>query len=381
MVRALKRRGSELGALGYQRSVGRWSTYIATLVTSELWTVARHVRGGGHVSHLTACTRWLAVGSGAGARCPPARELRWGACARVKVEPQCSAAASDATAAAPAPHPPTPEIVVAAPTARADDPMGATAAALSQQYRKWDGFAEDGDDELANLDEDDSGGDGANFEGVDLDALTGPKDHDCAGHGRQPLAHTHACTHACMHVFKRCTCRLANLHTRVLTDLQSYMHIGGHAMHRVALALRAAGARHEASPHAHRAIVMGDFNFEARGNGSHGPRTRADRIMDSELQSWTELAVSGATHITPDSARFQCDRSGVGLLPRSLLAIARPHVSVRARPERVHHLGLSDHAPVEVSWPSAFRMPAARRGSRGRHDARGVGDDVQGSTP
>lgn len=76
------------------------------------------------------------------------------------------------------------------------------------------------------------------------------------------------------------------------------------------------------------------------------------------LQAWTEVSVSGTTHITPDGTRFSAiDRVRV-LLPRSLLASARPQVSVRARLERVHHLGQSDHAPVEVSWPSAFQMPA-----------------------
>lgn len=125
--------------------------------------------------------------------------------------------------------------------------------------------------------------------------------------------------------------------------------IGGHVMRRVAAALREVGARHAEAPHRHRGITMGDFNFEARGHGSRAPRSRADRILDCALQSWTELSVSGATHMTPDSARFSAiDRVWV-LLPRSLLATARPHVTTRVRPERVHHMGLSDHAPLEVT--------------------------------
>lgn len=71
--------------------------------------------------------------------------------------------------------------------------------------------------------------------------------------------------------------------------------IGGHTMRRVAAALREAEERHMASPHVHRSIALGDFNFEARGVGGRLPRTRSDRIPDFELQCWTELGFPGAT--------------------------------------------------------------------------------------
>lgn len=61
--------------------------------------------------------------------------------------------------------------------------------------------------------------------------------------------------------------------------------------------MREAEGRHAAAP-------IGDFNSEARGNGNRLRRTRSDRTSDFALQSWTELAVSGATHIAPDTARF-----------------------------------------------------------------------------
>lgn len=69
----------------------------------------------------------------------------------------------------------------------------------------------------------------------------------------------------------------------------------------------------------------------------------------------------------------------IQLEPRSFLSFARPHALVEASPEWIVAEGLSDHPPVVVAWPTAFRMPDAQRPVP--RQRRGGCDDAGGVAP
>lgn len=128
-------------------------------------------------------------------------------------------------------------------------------------------------------------------------------------------------------------------------------------MRRVVTLLNELVDRHESEPHRRRAIVLGDVNFEA----GREVRGRVDRTLHVALRRWVEMPVGHPTHFSPGSGvTSEIDRCWA-LMPRSLMAVARPRSELAAQPDWVYAQGLSDHAPVVVEWPTRSGMQRARR--------------------
>lgn len=104
---------------------------------------------------------------------------------------------------------------------------------------------------------------------------------------------------------------------------------------------------HESEPHKYRAVLLGDVNV-APGRAAS---SRADRMLMTALRRWVEAPAGCPTHISPSTKSVsEIDRCWM-LMPRSLVATARPHSHVGAQPEWMFGQGLSDHSPIIIEWP------------------------------
>lgn len=138
--------------------------------------------------------------------------------------------------------------------------------------------------------------------------------------------------------------------------------VGSAEMRRFASVLHSLADAHGQAPMHKRAILIGDVNFGVGQVGVSGAaRRRTDRTLASALARWVELPVLGATHVSADRCSFSGIDRAWALLPRSMMAVARPRACISAQPERMLSEGLSDHAPVLVEWPRRCALPLDRR--------------------
>lgn len=138
--------------------------------------------------------------------------------------------------------------------------------------------------------------------------------------------------------------------------------LGSSEVRKLVAELHRLADEHGRAPLGRRAAFMGDLNFSAAQAGEAGAaKRRADRALASALERWVELPAPGSTHASPDGGSFSSiDRVWL-LVPRSLLAVARPRAAATAQPEWISAKGLNDPSPVAVEWPRQNALPLDRR--------------------